>query len=161
MPLSWNEIKNRAAQFAYEWRDTTREEADAKPFLVEFLNIFGISRKRVATFEHRVKKVNEASGYIDLLWSGTLLVEMKSRGQDLEKAYKQAKDYCHGLLDYELPNLIMICDFHHFHIYREDGLTVKFEISQLVENLQIFEELAGYQKRTYYEEDPVNIVLAP
>lgn len=160
MPLSWNEIKSRAAQFAYEWRDTTREEADAKPFLVEFLNIFGISRKRVATFEHRVKKVNEASGYIDLLWSGTLLVEMKSRGQDLEKAYKQAKDYCHGLMDYELPKLIMICDFHHFHIYREDGLTVKFEISQLVENLQIFEELAGYQKRTYYEEDPVNIAAA-
>jgi hypothetical protein len=151
MPLSWNEIKSRAAQFAYEWRDTTREEADAKPFLIEFLNIFGISRKRVATFEHRVKKVNEASGYIDLLWSGTLLVEMKSRWQDLEKAYKQAKDYCHGLMDYELPKLIMICDFNHFHIYREDGLAVKFELSQLVENLQIFEELAGYQTRNYYE----------
>lgn len=160
MPLSWNEIKSRAAQFVYEWRDTTREEADAKPFLVEFLNIFDISRKRVATFEHRVRKLNDSSGYIDLLWSGTLLVEMKSRGQDLEKAYKQAKDYCHGLKDYELPKLIMICDFHHFHIYREDGLTVKFELPQLVENLQIFEELAGYQKRTYYEEDPVNIAAA-
>jgi hypothetical protein len=160
MPLSWNEIKSRAAHFAYEWRDTTREEADAKPFLIEFLNIFGVSRKRVATFEHRVKKVNESAGYIDLLWSGTLLVEMKSRGQDLDKAYKQAKDYCHGLMDYELPKLIMICDFHLFHIYRDDGLTVRFELSQLVENLQIFEELAGYQKRSYYEEDPVNIAAA-
>jgi predicted dehydrogenase len=160
MPLSWNEIKSRASYFSNEWKDTKREEADAKPFLIDFLNIFGISQKRVATFEHRVKKIDEASGYIDLLWPGTLLVEMKSRGQDLEKAYTQAKNYCHGLKDHELPKLIMICDFHHFHIYREDGLAIKFELTQLLDNLQIFEELAGYQKRTYHEEDPVNIAAA-
>jgi hypothetical protein len=160
MPLSWNEIKSRAASFSSEWKDTMREEADAKPFLIDFLNIFGISQKRVATFEHRVKKIDDASGYIDLLWPGTLLVEMKSRGQDLDKAYTQAKNYCHGLKDHELPKLIMICDFHYFHIYREDGLNIKFELSQLVENLQVFEELAGYQKRTYHEEDPVNIAAA-
>jgi hypothetical protein len=160
MPLSWNEIKSRAAAFSNEWRDTSREEADAKPFLVEFLNIFGISHKRVATFEHRVRKLDDASGYIDLLWPGTLLVEMKSRGQDLEKAYKQARDYCHGLKDYELPKLIMISDFHHFHVYQDNGLTATFELPQLIENLQLFEELAGYQKRTYYEEDPVNIAAA-
>jgi hypothetical protein len=160
MPLSWNEIKTRASSFTNEWKDTKREEADAKPFLIDFLNIFGISQKRVATFEHRVKKIDDASGYIDLLWPGTLLVEMKSRGQDLEKAYTQAKNYCHGLKDHELPKLIMICDFHYFHLYREDGLTVKFELTQLLDNLQIFEELAGYQKRTYHEEDPVNIAAA-
>ena len=160
MPLSWNEIKSRAASFSNEWKDTMREEADAKPFLIDFLNIFGISQKRVATFEHRVKKIDDASGYIDLLWPGTLLVEMKSRGQDLEKAYTQAKNYCHGLKDHELPKLIMICDFHDFHIYREDGLAIKFELTQLLDNLQIFEELAGYQKRTYHEEDPVNIAAA-
>lgn len=160
MPLSWNEIKSRAAAFSNEWKDTMREEADAKPFLIDFLNIFGISQKRVATFEHRVKKIDDASGYIDLLWPGTLLVEMKSRGQDLEKAYTQAKNYCHGLRDHELPKLIMICDFNFFHIYREDGLKIKFELTQLLDNLQIFEELAGYQKRTYHEEDPVNIAAA-
>lgn len=160
MPLSWNEIKSRAALFSNEWKDTKREEADAKPFLIDFLNIFDISQKRVATFEHRVKKIDDASGYIDLLWPGTLLVEMKSRGQDLEKAYTQAKNYCHGLKDHELPKIIMICDFHFFHIYREDGLNIKFELSKLLDNLQVFEELAGYQKRTYQEEDPVNIAAA-
>jgi hypothetical protein len=160
MPLSWNEIKSRATAFSTTWKDTTREEADAKPFLVDFLNIFGISQKRVATFEHRVKKLDAASGYIDLLWPGTLLVEMKSRGQDLDKAHKQALDYCHGLKEYELPKLILICDFHRFHVYQDNGLNVQFELPQLIENLQLFEELAGYQKRTYYEEDPVNIAAA-
>lgn len=160
MPLSWNEIKNRAVAFSTEWKDTTREEADAKPFLIDFLNIFGISQKRVSTFEHRVKKIDDASGYIDMLWPGTLLVEMKSRGQDLEKAYTQAKEYCHGLKDYELPKLILISDFQRFHVYREDGLVTRFELPQLLEHLQIFEELAGYQKRNYHEEDPVNIAAA-
>jgi len=55
MALSWNEIKDRALNFSKEWAETSNEEADAKPFLVEFFNVFGISSKRVGTFEHRVK----------------------------------------------------------------------------------------------------------
>ena len=82
MPLSWNEIKHRAVHFSAEWRDTTREKADAKPFLIAFLDIFGISQRRVATFEHRVKRIDDSSGYIDLLWPGIILVvEMISKGQ--------------------------------------------------------------------------------
>ena len=38
MALSWNEIKDRALNFSKEWADTSNEEADAKPFLVEFFN---------------------------------------------------------------------------------------------------------------------------
>ncbi len=68
MPISWNEIKSRAVTFSKKWEDTKREEADAKEFLVEFLNIFGIERKKVATFEHKVKKLSEAAGYWILLY---------------------------------------------------------------------------------------------
>lgn len=50
MALSWNEIKERANSISKEWAGTSNEEADAKPFLVEFFNVFGISNKRVATF---------------------------------------------------------------------------------------------------------------
>lgn len=64
MPLSWNEIKSRAAGFSKEWSNTSREEAEAKPFLTDFLNIFGISRKRVATFEHRVKKLEIGRAHV-------------------------------------------------------------------------------------------------
>ncbi len=81
MALSWNEIKDRALKFSKEWADAANEEADAKPFLVEFFNVFGISSKRVSSFEHRVKKLNDKDGYIDLLWKGTILIEMKSRGK--------------------------------------------------------------------------------
>ena len=96
MALSWNEIKDRANYFSKEWADASNEEADAKHFLVEFFNVFGISRKRVSTFEHKVKKLDERDGYIDLLWKGTILIEMKSRGKNLERAYSQAIEYTYG-----------------------------------------------------------------
>ncbi len=160
MPLSWNEIKSRAATFVKEWENTEREEADAKPFLIDFFNIFGISQRRIATFEHRVKKLNESDGYIDLLWKGMLLVEMKSRGKDLSKAYQQAKEYCHGLKEYELPQLIMVCDFETLIVYDAAGKETKFLLKDLVKNIQVFGIIAGYVKREFKEQDPVNIEAA-
>ncbi len=105
MALGWNEIKVCALSFSREWKVAFNEEAEAKQFLIEFFNVFGISNRKVATFEHRVKKPGDQDGYIDLLWKGTLLVEMKSRGKNLDKAYQQAREYLYGLPEAEVPSL--------------------------------------------------------
>jgi methylase of polypeptide subunit release factors len=161
MALSWNEIKDRALKFSKEWADTSNEEADAKPFLVEFFNVFGISSKRVSTFEHRVKKLDDKDGYIDLLWKGTILIEMKSRGKNLDKAYQQAKDYTHGLKQHELPKYILISDFENFRLYDlDEDKTVEFKLNDLVNNVQHFGFILGYQKKVYKEQDPANIKAA-
>jgi hypothetical protein len=161
MALSWNEIKDRALNFSKEWADTSNEEADAKPFLVEFFNVFGISSKRVSTFEHRVKKLDEKDGYIDLLWKGTILVEMKSRGKNLDKAYQQAIDYTHGLKQHELPKYILISDFENFRLYDlEEDKHIEFKLNDLINNVQHFGYLLGYQKKVYKEQDPANIKAA-
>ncbi|HMO32307.1 MAG TPA: hypothetical protein PKE07_04860 [Lacibacter sp.] len=89
-----------------------------------------------------------------------LLVEMKSRGKDLDKAYQQAKDYCHGLKEYELPQLILVCDFETFVLHDADGNKSRFTLAELHRNLHLFGPLAGYQKRTYKEQDPVNLQAA-
>ena len=117
MALNWNEIKDRAVRFSKEWEDTTSEDAEAKSFLDAFFEVFGIPRKKIGTFEHRIKKLDEGDGYIDMLWKGHILVEMKSRGKDLDRAFRQAKDYTHGLKQEELPKYILISDFHHFRLY--------------------------------------------
>ena len=49
MTLSWNEIKDRALKFSKEWADTSNEEADAKPFLDAFFEVFGVPRKKIGT----------------------------------------------------------------------------------------------------------------
>jgi hypothetical protein len=161
MALSWNEIKDRALNFSKEWADTSNEEADAKPFLVEFFNVFGISSKRVSTFEHRVKKLDDKDGYIDLLWKGTILIEMKSRGKNLDKAYQQAIDYTHGLKQHELPKYILISDFENFRLYDlEEDKTVDFKLKDLINNVHHFGYILGYQKKVYKEQDPANIKAA-
>lgn len=161
MALSWNEIKERAVAFSKEWEDTFNEEAEAKPFLEAFFNIFGITRKRVGTFEHRVKKLSEADGYIDLLWKGMILIEMKTKGKNLDKAFIQAKEYTHGIKEHELPKYILVSDFENFRLFdTEENNTIEFKLKDLVNNVQHFGFIAGYQKRIYKEQDQVNIKAA-
>ena len=161
MALSWNEIKDRALKFSKEWAGTSNEEADAKPFLDAFFDVFGITRKKIGTFEHRVKKLSEADGYIDLLWKGIILVEMKSRGKNLDKAFVQAKEYTYGLKQHELPKYILVSDFEIFRLTDlEEDKTHEFRLSELVNNVQHFGYLLGYQKKEYKEQNPANIQAA-
>lgn len=162
MALSWNEIKERAIAFSKKWEDTTDENADAKPFLVDFFNIFGVSDRRVNSFEHRVTKRNGRNGYIDMLWKGNILIEMKSRGKDLDRAYQQATDYFDGLKEYDLPKYILVCDFHTFRLYDlEADKTFEFTLDQLYKRVNLFGFIAGYSSKVELkEQDPVNIKAA-
>jgi hypothetical protein len=161
MPLSLNEIRDRALAFSNEWADEINEDAEAKSFWDGFFNVFGISRKRTASFETRVKKLDNKDGYIDLLWKGMILVEHKSRGKDLDRAYQQAKDYFPGLKEKELPRYILVCDFERFKLYNlEEGAENAFTLNTLVDNIHLFGFISGYEKHTYKEQDPVNIEAA-
>jgi hypothetical protein len=161
MALSLSELKDRAIRFAQEWQGETREHAEAKAFWIDFFNVFGVNRRRVASFEEPVKKLSGKQGFIDLFWKGTLLVEHKSRGKDLDRAYQQAIDYFPGLKDYELPKYILVSDFARFRLYDlEEGQQHDFPLEELHEHLHLFAFLTGYQKRQYAAEDPANIQAA-
>jgi hypothetical protein len=162
MPLSWNEIKDRALRFSREWADEASEDAEAKSFWDGFFNIFGISRRRVASFERKVKKLDGRDGFIDLLWRGVLLVEHKSRGKDLDRAHAQARDYFAGLTDAELPRYLLVSDFARFRLYDLEGdePPIEFPLADLHKQVRRFGFIAGYQARSYREEDPVNVEAA-
>jgi hypothetical protein len=157
MPLSWNEIKTRAVEFSKEWENESREEAEAKSFWDGFFNVFGITRKRVAAFETYVKKLGNKEGFIDLFWPGTLIVEHKSKGKDLTKAYEQALDYFHGLKESELPKYVLVSDFYRFKLYDlETGKAEEFNLTDLHKKAELFGFIAGYQKQIIRQEDPAN-----
>ena len=73
MPLSWNEIKGRAIAFAKEWGQAGDERAQAQSFWIEF--------------------------FADLFWPGMLLIEPRSRGKSLNRAFGQALDDVPGIKD--------------------------------------------------------------
>ncbi|MEM9996140.1 MAG: DNA methyltransferase [Bacteroidota bacterium] len=161
MPLSWNEIKTRAAAFVHEYRDETREHAEAKTFWDAFFNVFGVSRRKVASFEEAVKKASGRQGFIDLFWPGVLIAEHKSRGRDLEAAYGQALDYFPGLDDAALPRYVVVSDFERLRLNDLDtGDVVEFALLDLLDHIERFGFIAGYEKRSYDEQDPVNVRAA-
>lgn len=161
MALSWNEIKDRALKFTKEWQGESRERAEKDTFWNDFFNVFGISRRRLATFEEPVKKLNNKQGFIDLFWKGTLLVEHKSKGKNLDAAFEQATDYFHGIKEHELPKYVLVSDFENFKLYDlDDKKEYEFGIKDFHKNIKLFGFIAGYQKRTFKDEDPVNIKAA-
>ncbi len=161
MALSWNEIKKRALAFSQEWSDESRENAEKQTFWNQFFDIFGISRRRVAVFEEPVQKLGDKRGSIDLFWKGTLLVEHKSKGKDLDTAYSQALDYFANLEEYELPKYVIVSDFSKFRLYDLDEKTQhEFLIKDLYKNIRLFGFIAGYRKKEFKDQDPVNIKAA-
>jgi hypothetical protein len=149
MPLSWKDIQDNALAFSKQWKDARDEASEAQLFLNDFFNVFGVDLKRVGTFETKVPMGERHSGYIDLLWKGVILIEMKSIGKSLDRAYNQAKDYAFRLQDEDLPEYIMVSDLQNIRLYRLTTNQVwNIKTSQLHKNVKLFADLAGYKAST-------------
>jgi hypothetical protein len=165
MPLSWTEIRDRAVQFQKRWKDDTSEQAESQSFWTEFFNVYGVDRKRVGTFEKKVSLKRAKSvknGRIDLFWPGKLLIEMKSAGQDLDRAFDQATDYFDALPERDLPRYILVCNFNRFRLYdlEERVDHPEFTLDQLEKRIKLFGFIAGYNVQTIKPQDPINIKAA-
>ncbi|MDR3130884.1 MAG: N-6 DNA methylase, partial [Treponema sp.] len=168
MPLSWNEIKTRSAAFALEWKERppAREKADAQTFETEFLRVFGVERKKAALFEHEVRfgeGEGGGRGYIDLFWKGKIIIEMKTPGKDLDKAYEQAKAYALTLPRKDIPRGILISNFLNFQYYdlEDEAKRYSFRLDELPAHVELFGCIAGYREIDPYKHwDPVNIQAA-
>ncbi len=122
---------------------------------------FGITNKRLATFEHAVKKYGGKQGFIDLFWPGVLLVEMKSRGKDLTRAYDQAMGYFDGIKEADLPRYVLVCDFARFALTDLDkNETITFNLEDLHQQVKNFGFIAGYTTQLIQPQDPINIKAA-
>ena len=89
MRLDRNDIRARAAEFSRDWHDAAYEKGETQSFYNDFFEVFGVPRRRVASFERAVKPRPGERGFIDLFWPGKLLVEQKSAGRDLKPAKKR------------------------------------------------------------------------
>ena len=157
--ISLNEIRNRAIAFSKEWEREVNEDAEAKSFWDGFFDVFGVSRRRVASFEYQVKKQDGGQGYIDVLWKGVMLAEHKSKGKNLDKAFSQAKDYFPGLKDSELPQYIIVSDFEKIRIYDLEKETEnEFPLKDLSKNIHLFDFISGHISEVDYgQEEEVSI----
>ena len=163
MRLSWNEVRARAAAFAEKWRDATSEKSETHSFYNDFFEIFGVQRRTVGRYEEHVKKreLDHSAGYIDLFWPGVLIVEQKSAGRDLAKAYEQAGGYFDALSEHDRPRYILVSDFQTFELHDLDERTkVTFSLADLHAHVEAFGFILGVQRRAFRDQDPANIKAA-
>lgn len=161
MRLSFNEIRVRAAKFAADYADATYEKGETQTFYNDFFGIFGVERRSVARYEEHVKKLNNRSGFIDLFWPKVLLVEQKSAGRDLVKAGTQAGEYFDALKETDRPRFQLLCDFQTFQLLdRDTREETVFALADLPKHVEKFGFIMGMEKRSFKDQDPVNIEAA-
>jgi hypothetical protein len=166
MPLSWTEINSRALAFSSKYVDVKSERAEAQSFLNDFFNVFGIERKQVAVFERHAERIDGSTGRIDLFWPGMILVEMKSRGEDLEDAFQQALRYLHNISGLEHPRYILVSDFDRFKLFdlepevRDMFKDNEFKLKDFHKYTKLFSEIIGYKSQPQQEQNPADIDAA-
>jgi len=179
MPISWHEIRQRAIQFSHDWLTAVSESADKQTFWNEFFDVFGVTRRTVASFEAPVRKISGHDGFIDLFWKGMLLIEHKSAGGDLGRVKSHAFDYIQNLASEgrmkEIPRYVIVSDFARMVLYDlepEDQaelplfagkpvqIAADFSLADFHKTLRPFSFIAGYKTQRLDPEDPANLEAA-
>jgi hypothetical protein len=158
--ITINEVRRRLQLFALEHQNDSDEKQHAQQFWRDFYMCFGLSKSSASMFEKRVLKVGGARGYIDSFIPSVLLVEQKSLGIDLIKAYEQARDYFYAIEnEFEKPKYIITCDFQTFHLYDLHSSNKEpyiCKLDELHKRADWFMFLVDKRVVTVSEETPVN-----
>lgn len=156
--MSWNEIQDRASEFAAKYDGEVYEKGESQSFWSDFLAVFGIDRRRHgAFFEYAIKKGSGQQGFIDMFWPGKLLTEQKSGGKDRGKAELQAWEYLETMPDHDLPQMIVVSDFAHFDVIdTQTRQKTSFSLADLSNHVKSFAFLIGQDNQQITEEQPVN-----
>jgi SAM-dependent methyltransferase len=176
-----DELKNSLSEFV-RFAQTLRgdEKSEAQSFLDHFFRSLG--HKGVieagATFEFRVAKkpgspqlelikgngagmrAKGGKKFADLLWPDRVLIEMKSRGEKLEKHYDQTFEYWTHIVPHR-PPFVILCNFDEFWIY--DFNTQLFDpvdripLNELPENIASFNFLLPIWKKPIFGNNRVEV----
>ena len=97
------------------------EKGEAQVFCDRLFQAFGHAgyKEAGAELEYRVKAKGKTTKFADLLWRPRLLLEMKKRGEKLEKHYQQAFEYWLELVP-QRPKYVVLCNFDEFWVYDFD-----------------------------------------
>lgn len=144
--LSWGEIETNAIAFAKRWKDCRgNEKQDSQTFEKDLMRVFGVDWLE-GLHEHRVINEDGVQNYIDYILPGKILIEMKSKGESLIRAYNQAITYAKCLKPDEYPELLMVSDFDQIQVtnLRTGQTFQKFKLNQLKKHIRMFGIVAGY-----------------
>ncbi|MFM8332267.1 MAG: DNA methyltransferase, partial [Candidatus Methylumidiphilus sp.] len=156
--LNIDTIRQRAAAFAKEFAKAHYEMGEAQDFIRGLCQVFDLNYRRAVRFEERVKKLSGRIGRIDGFFPGRLLVEMKSTGADLDKAYSQAIEYFPGLPNEEVPRYVLVSDFANLHLYDRETKAppLAIKLADFPQHIDDYLFMADYESVAVREETQAN-----
>lgn len=124
MPANSSQSRESLLQQFVEWcaaHITGDEKGQSQIFLDRLFQAFGQrgSLDVGGAAEMRIRNSAEDGGgtsFADYVWKPIVLVEMKKRGTDLSKHYRQAFDYWVRLVP-DRPRYVILCNFDEFWVY--------------------------------------------
>jgi len=114
-------VDNLRSFVAYAHSLTGDEKGEAPVFCDRLFRAFGHEglNEAGAVQEYRIREKGKSTKYADLLWRPRLLLEMKKRGEKLERHYRQIFEYWLRLVP-QRPKYVVLCNFDEFWIYDFD-----------------------------------------
>jgi len=149
-----------AVKFSKKWENARKEKSESQIFIRDFFKVLGIELKPAEHLEYKIKKRDGRYGSIDCFVKGKIAIEMKSRGEDLNKAFEQLKEYIQGELPEEdTPKILMVCDFETI-ILDFNKKKPEFKTKDLQKYLHLFRCLFEEDENRYREQIEANVKAA-
>lgn len=150
-------LKEKAKKFAEDQKDTSYEKGETSSFWLDFMKIFDIKDK-VLNFEYQVKDGNNQTKFIDVIWKGNFIVEQKTKGKNLDKAFKQALGYTHLLSNEDRVDYIIVCDFNTFRLTSiKTNEDIEFTLEELPDYIENFDFIYNYGEKFHPTQEQLTL----
>jgi hypothetical protein len=115
------ELREELDTFIAWWRENIHgdEKGQSQVFLDRLFRALGHGGvfEAGATLEERIRaKSRGGTAFADLVWKPRVLIEMKKRGEDLARHYRQAFEYWIDLVP-DRPEFVVLCNFDELWVY--------------------------------------------
>nr|WP_181716318.1 DNA methyltransferase [Psychrobacter sp.]QJS05427.1 type II restriction enzyme, methylase subunit [Psychrobacter sp.] len=161
MSLDYQHIREQLHRIIHDYKDAEGyERGQSQNFWTQIFNAYGVSGQvQLKAFEHRLKK-DKTQKYVDAFIPKLVIIEQKSKGIDLNKAYRQASEY-YDRLKTDKPRYIVLCNFDELWLYDLanplDVKEYKCLLTDLPKNAEWLDFLApNAAMAEIVEENPIN-----
>ena len=163
MSIDYKHVRQQLQQIVHDYKDSEGyERGQSQNFWTQVFNAYGVSgQTQTKAFEHRLKDKSNQK-YVDAFIPKLVIIEQKSRGVDLNKAYTQVSEYYDRINAKDKPRYIILCNFDEIWLYDiNNPLDIKKHqcpLSDLPNNAEWFEFLSpeSQQSNEIIEENPIN-----
>ena len=163
MSIDYKHVRQQLQQIVHDYKDSEGyERGQSQNFWTQIFNAYGVSgQTQTKAFEHRLKNDSNQK-YVDAFIPKLVIIEQKSRGVDLNKAYTQVSEYYDRINAKDKPRYIILCNFDEIWLYDiNNPLDIKKHqcpLSDLPNNAEWFEFLSpeSQQSSEIIEENPIN-----